>query len=545
MNRKNNKPTSNRTTPHNKKVAVIWTRVSTKDQAENNLSLETQEKACMDYAKRFDIDVERIMGQTNESAKTEGRLYQEMITYVSMHRNINTILVYSFDRFSRAGAEAIVTKAYLKSKGITVVSVTQPIDNDNMAGEFLENIIFLFNQFENNLRKEKCTAGMIECLERGEWYTKPPVGYAINRDAKEKHRLIVTEKGELIKQAFQWRAYDGLTEIEILKRLRNLGWELYVQRLSAIFHNPFYCGKIRHHLLNGRIVNGIHPPIIDEETYNIVNGLGTHIGVSHACETPRTPLRLLVRCDKCGRFFTGYEAKKKHIFYYKCNGRGCRSNVSAKTMHRQFCELLDEFTIPKEMIPSISSILNSKVQQYCQDVELLQQQAIDRKRSLEDKIKEVTTRYGMGVIPEDVYIISKTNLSSKIDEIDIKIRSLKTAQSNHDINIEKAIVIGCNLSTYWTESSFDLQQKIQKFSFPAGLNYNKKTGFNRTNDPNELLKIFHFISNSYNSNEDIKKEENLSEFLSGRLDLNPSNLIDSLAELLKIGKSLTDADQRP
>ena len=58
-------------------------------------------------------------------------------------------------------------------------------------------------------------------------------------------------------------------------------------------------------------------------------------------------------------------------------------------------------------------------------------------------------------------------------------------------------------STYWTESSFDVRQNIQKFSFSAGLKYNKKTGFNRTNNPNELLKIFHSISDSYNQAEDI------------------------------------------
>ncbi len=106
------------------------------------------------------------MGRTNESAKEEGKLYEEMITYVSMNKRINVILVYSYDRFSRAGAEAIVTKAYLKTKGIYVISVTQPIDSDNMAGEFMENMLFLFNQFENNLRKQKCTAGMLKCLEK-------------------------------------------------------------------------------------------------------------------------------------------------------------------------------------------------------------------------------------------------------------------------------------------------------------------------------------------------------------------------------------------
>ena len=70
------------------------------------------------------------------------------------------------------------------------------------------------------------------------------------------------------------------------------------------------------------------------------------------------------------------------------------------------------------------------------------------------------TRYGTGDIPEEVYAISKANLNGKIDEFDAKIRSLKTAQSNHDIDIEKAVVTACNLSTYWTDSSFDLRQKI-------------------------------------------------------------------------------------
>ena len=178
-----------------KKVAVIWTRVSTSYQAENNLSLETQEKACLEYAERNDIEVDRIMGQTNESAKEEGKLYEEMITYVSMNKRINVILVYSYDRFSRAGAEAIVTKAYLKTKGIYVISVTQPIDSDNMAGEFMENMLFLFNQFENNLRKQKCTAGMRQCLEKGDWFSKPPIGYDMDKTATEKHRFVINSAG--------------------------------------------------------------------------------------------------------------------------------------------------------------------------------------------------------------------------------------------------------------------------------------------------------------------------------------------------------------
>ena len=37
--------------------AVIYTRVSTKEQAENNASLETQKKYCLEFAKRKNIEV--------------------------------------------------------------------------------------------------------------------------------------------------------------------------------------------------------------------------------------------------------------------------------------------------------------------------------------------------------------------------------------------------------------------------------------------------------------------------------------------------------
>ncbi len=47
----------------------------------------------------------------------------------------------------------------------------------------MEGITLLFNEYENNLRKEKCAAGMKECLERGDWFSKPPLGYVKDKDS--------------------------------------------------------------------------------------------------------------------------------------------------------------------------------------------------------------------------------------------------------------------------------------------------------------------------------------------------------------------------
>ena len=304
---KKKKGLNDRTTPDGSRVCVIWTRVSTKEQADNNLSLETQEKVCQDYATRNGFEVDRVMGQKNESAKTEGKGYQEMIAYVAKHKRVNAILVYSYDRFSRAGAEAIMTKAYLKSKGISVISATQPIDNDTEVGELMENMLFLFNQFENNLRKGKCTAGMIA-------------------------------------MAFKWKATEEITDTEICRRLAAQGLKVNKQRLSVIFHNPFYCGKIRHALLgkdengNDRIVKGNHPALVDEETWNKVNGIQTHSGYTHAKEPELFPLNKHILCPECGRHLTGYTVKGQQ--YYKCSHKGCKLNVSASELHNRYRRLL-------------------------------------------------------------------------------------------------------------------------------------------------------------------------------------------------------------
>ena len=47
-----------------KNQAVIYTRVSTKEQAENNASLETQKKYCELYAKKRKLSVVEYFGGT-------------------------------------------------------------------------------------------------------------------------------------------------------------------------------------------------------------------------------------------------------------------------------------------------------------------------------------------------------------------------------------------------------------------------------------------------------------------------------------------------
>ena len=499
-------------TSGDRKVAVIWTRVSTKEQADNNLSLDTQEKACRDYAARNGIEIDCVKGKTNESAKQEGKGYNEMITYVSRHTNVNMILVYSFDRFSRAGAEAIVTKAYLKSKGITVVSVTQPVDSDSKAGELMENMLFLFNQFENDLRKDKCIAGMQECLEKGDWYSQPPLGYSIDKTSAVKHTLVIDEAGRMIGQAFRWKAYEGLHNHEIVKRLKAEGFPkpIYPQRLSEIFHNPFYCGKIRHDFLGknpdgtDKIVQGNHPAIVDEATWKLVNEAESHIGYTHATVVEGAPLKKHVICPVCGHFMTGYKAKGN--WYYKCNTDGCRCNKRADVMHEKYCEVLEGYAIPKELrsivVEEAERVLRKGEENQSEQMRVLKA----RVTKLNAQKEDVMMRYGLGELPVDVYRLTIDGLTKKISEAEAQLKEAENNSSNFSNTVESVVAIACSLRGLWSNGDFEMRQEVQKMAFPEGIVWDRENCNYLTPKENLALVAFRSISDSY-KNSSIKKQD--------------------------------------
>ena len=81
-------------------TAVIYTRVSSKEQFDNNASLTTQLKYCQEYAIRKELEVLEYFGGTYESAKSdERREFQRMLSYVKRRKNIGYIIVYSMIGF--------------------------------------------------------------------------------------------------------------------------------------------------------------------------------------------------------------------------------------------------------------------------------------------------------------------------------------------------------------------------------------------------------------------------------------------------------------
>ncbi len=232
--------------PQNIKTAVVYTRVSSKEQAEKNLSLEFQRKAIEEYANRNGLTIIDYFGGTYESAKTDGRKeFKRMLDFIRKNKGkVSHILVYTIDRFSRTGGAAIKLATDLREKyGAAVFAVTQPMDTSNPNGVFQQNIQLLFSELDNQLRKQRAIAGMKGKFEKGIWCVRVPPGYSIVKENGER-KIVVNETGKKLRKAFQWKV-EGMKNEEILLKLQAIGWKIYPQKLSRAFSNPFYCGILQ------------------------------------------------------------------------------------------------------------------------------------------------------------------------------------------------------------------------------------------------------------------------------------------------------------
>src|ERR1051326_4728506 len=278
---KNNLETFQRFAPKTKQGreltsnAVIYTRVSSKEQDENT-SLPYQKRRCEEYAQRKGYRVVEYFGGTYESAKNDERKeFKRMLGFVKQSKEkISRIIVLSFDRFSRSGANAIYLIETLKMMNVFVESVTQEGDYTTPSGELMQSMQMLFSKMDNDQRRQKTIAGMQEMLRQGFIPNRPPVGYKIIKGVEWENRVALDERtAPHIKKAFILKAQQEKSNVEIAELLSRSGFKIDRKRLSEIFQNPFYCGVIISTLLPEMVIQGKHPKLISEELFLQANGV--------------------------------------------------------------------------------------------------------------------------------------------------------------------------------------------------------------------------------------------------------------------------------
>ena len=224
----------------------------------------------------------------------------------------------------RIGIDECKIKNLLRKKGVTVVSVSEPIPEGHY-GTLIERVIEWMDEFYLINLGAEVERGMVEKISRGEPVVPPPYGYKMGDNVYLKD----TENGaaDIVKEVFE-RYASGERQRALAMWLGDRG--IRTKRgnrpdnrwIDYMLRNPVYIGKLRYSVggiraMNKRdydnenimVVDGHHEPIISMELWEKVQKLLAEQKRQYPKYARREQpieymLKGLVRCGCCGGTLT-------------------------------------------------------------------------------------------------------------------------------------------------------------------------------------------------------------------------------------------------
>ena len=338
------------------KNAVIYTRVSDPKQLLGS-SLESQETICKNFAKYENCRVLKIFREEGISGKhlTNRTQLKELLNFVTTKsNNVDIVIVYKFDRFSRNVEEGLATISYLAKYQITVVSATEKTDESPM-GKAMRSIMLTLGQLDNELKGERVKDNMQSVFNSGLWPHKCPIGYKRKYSDSKKNKglppVIDPVLAPIVKTMFE-RAAKGIYSKSHLARLMNAeGFsDIYEAKathkiVAQILRNSFYYGKM-YSRKRKEYSDGKHDPLVDELTWQKAYHYLILKKKSHKFQdASQYPLKGFLKCENCNHPMTSSPSVGNAglVQYYECRNKVCtkKLRINIKKADEQFISILE------------------------------------------------------------------------------------------------------------------------------------------------------------------------------------------------------------
>src|ERR1700689_3605361 len=198
------------------KQAVIYARVSSKDQEREGYSIPAQLKLLREYARTHEFEIVREFLDV-ETAKIAGRKqFGEMVRFLRENSACRTAIGEKTDRLYRNFRDCVTLEdldieIHLPKEG-------QVISKDSKSQAKLVHgiqVVIARNYIEN--LREEVRKGMREKAEQGIYPSRPPLGY---RNNKLEHTIEVDlEKAPLASRMFELYASGNNSVARLRKEL--------------------------------------------------------------------------------------------------------------------------------------------------------------------------------------------------------------------------------------------------------------------------------------------------------------------------------------
>jgi site-specific DNA recombinase len=484
---------------------IIYCRVSSHDQVQGT-SLENQRTACLQYAQNRGIEVKEIFIEEGESATAANRTqFLNALDYCRDNKDIEAFIVWKIDRFARNTTDHFSVRAKLVGYNTTLHSVTEPI-TDDPQGQLMETMLAGFAQFENEIRKQRCTSGMQGSLRKGLFIWSPKFGY--KRIHKKVRRVtepdtIDEPTASLLRKGMLLYA-EGNTSISELARLSKK-WglrtrtniPLYKQRWSELLKDKFYAGYI-YDPWSGEYHQGLHEPLISLETFHKIQMVKNKYARNSEARTKINtdfPLRGFVRCSCCNTSLTGSYSKGRNGYhgYYHCKKKGCDvygQSIRKADLEGKFVQLLQTYTPKEEYIKLFeASVLKVWHQRKAE--------AVETKDNFSEHITNLQARLDRIVEMRADGEIDKETFKKMRSDIESKIATFKTSESEAEIlllDLEAKIKYSMqnirNIARVWQDVDVYKKIKLQNAVLPEGVTYDKGSGLFGTAPLSYIFRLF-------------------------------------------------------
>jgi site-specific DNA recombinase len=336
--------------------AVLYTRVSSKDQEAEGFSIPAQQRLLREYAAANSIAIAQEFMDV-ETARRSGREgFGQMLAFLKKHeRTCRTILVEKTDRLYRN----IKDYATVDELGLTIHFVKENViigPESRSAEQFMHGIkVLMARNYSQNLGEETLK-GMTEKARAGIYPSYARAGYR-NVDGPNGKRIIAPhpEEAPVITDLFTLFATGSfsLKTLALHARKQGLtlrGRKVYASTLHQTLRNRIYTGYFD---FNGTTYAGSHEPLVTTEVWERVQRI---LGQRKEHQTKGVrrefPFTGLIRCGHCGLCMVA-ELKKGRYIYYHCTGhRGkCPEPYTRQeVLVNEFAGVLSELVVPREVL---------------------------------------------------------------------------------------------------------------------------------------------------------------------------------------------------
>lgn len=332
----------------NKKIAGIYIRVSTEDQAREGFSLGEQEEKLKDLCKYKEYEVFKVYCDAGISAKDmEHRpKFQEMLEDIKKGK-INYIVAYKLDRVTRSVRDLEELIGMLEKYNCYLVCDRDDVNTSTANGRFFVRMLTVLSQLEIEIVSERTKFGLNGAIKCGHLPGIVPLGY--KKDGNKKTIIDETTK-DVIKRVFdlylQGKSYQQISNIFNEEKVLNKVW--YDTHFEKIINNKIYMGDYVQY-------KRIHKKVQKEPiTYmNVVDPIIPRY-IWEECQlqkekNQRTYTRdrvytffQKVKCPHCGSIMKckGSGGKKKKYMYYNCEK--CHENIREDYVEQKCLELILE-----------------------------------------------------------------------------------------------------------------------------------------------------------------------------------------------------------